>query len=58
MELVEGPTLADRIAYGPLPIDESLSIAKQIAEALRLRMKSITHRDRRLDSVYCVIHTM
>ena len=31
MELVEGPKLADRIAHGPLPIDESLSIAKQIA---------------------------
>ena len=34
MELVEGPTLADRIAQGPLPIDEALPIAKQIAEAL------------------------
>src|SRR5881227_3474925 len=34
MELVEGPTLADRIAKGPLPIDEALRIAKQIAEAL------------------------
>ena len=34
MELVEGPTLADRIAFGPLPLDEALSIARQIAEAL------------------------
>jgi serine/threonine protein kinase len=34
MELVEGPTLADRIAQGPIPIDEALPIAKQIAEAL------------------------
>jgi hypothetical protein len=34
MELVEGPTLADRIKAGPIPIDEALSIAKQIAEAL------------------------
>jgi hypothetical protein len=34
MELVEGPTLADRIAQGSLPIDDGLPIAKQIAEAL------------------------
>ena len=34
MELVEGPTLADRIAKGPIPLDEALPIAKQIAEAL------------------------
>ena len=34
MELVEGPTLADRITQGPIPIDEALPIAKQIAEAL------------------------
>ena len=32
MELVEGPTLADRIAEGAIPIDEALPIAKQIAE--------------------------
>ena len=34
MELVEGPTLADRIAQGAIPIDEALPIARQIAEAL------------------------
>ena len=34
MELVDGPTLADRIARGPIPLDEALPIAKQIAEAL------------------------
>jgi serine/threonine protein kinase len=34
MELVEGPTLAVRIAKGPIPLDEALPIAKQIAEAL------------------------
>ena len=34
MELVEGPTLADRIARGAIPVDEALPIAKQIAEAL------------------------
>src|SRR5262249_13009272 len=34
MELVDGPTLADRIAQGSIPLDEALPIAKQIAEAL------------------------
>jgi len=34
MELVEGPTLADRIAHDAVPMDEALPIAKQIAEAL------------------------
>src|SRR5689334_20369444 len=34
MELVEGPTLADRIASGAIPLDESLKIAAQIADAL------------------------
>ena len=34
MELVEGPTLADRIARGPIAVDDALPIAKQIAEAL------------------------
>jgi serine/threonine protein kinase len=34
MELVEGPTLADRIARGPMPLDEVMPIATQIAEAL------------------------
>ena len=36
MELVEGPTLADRIAQGAVPVDEALPIAKQIAEALEV----------------------
>ena len=46
MELVEGPTLADRIAQGPIPIDEALSIAKQIAEALEAaHEQGIIHRD-------------
>jgi eukaryotic-like serine/threonine-protein kinase len=31
LQLVEGPTLADRIAQGPIPLDEALPIAKQIA---------------------------
>ena len=34
LELVEGPTLADRIAQGPIPVNEALPIAKQITEAL------------------------
>lgn len=34
MELVEGPTLMDRIARGPIPLSEGLPISKQIAEAL------------------------
>lgn len=34
LELIDGPTLEDRIAQGPIPIDEALAIAKQIAAAL------------------------
>jgi serine/threonine protein kinase len=46
MELVEGPTLADRIAQGPLPLDEALPIARQIAEALEgTHEQGIVHRD-------------
>ena len=46
LELVEGPTLADRIAQGPIPVDESLSIAKQIAEALEAAHEAgVIHRD-------------
>jgi serine/threonine-protein kinase len=46
MELVEGPTLADRIADGPIPVDEALPIAKQIAEALEAaHEQGIIHRD-------------
>ena len=46
MELVEGPTLADRIQEGPLTLDEALPIAKQIAEALEAAHdQGIIHRD-------------
>ena len=46
LELVEGPTLADRIAQGPIPVDEALPIAKQIAEALEAaHEKGVIHRD-------------
>jgi eukaryotic-like serine/threonine-protein kinase len=46
MELVEGETLAERIKRGPIPVDESLGIAKQICEALEAaHEKGIIHRD-------------
>jgi serine/threonine protein kinase len=46
MELVEGSTLADRIAQGPIPIDEALPIARQIADALEAaHEQGIIHRD-------------
>ena len=46
LELVEGPTLADRIAQGPIPIDEALPIAKQIAKALEAaHEQGVIHRD-------------
>src|SRR6516162_4289439 len=46
MELVDGPTLADRIAQGPLPFDEAIPVARQIAEALEYaHEKGIIHRD-------------
>src|SRR3954454_7405042 len=46
MELVEGATLADRIAQGAIPLDEALPIAKQIAEALETAHdQGIIHRD-------------
>ena len=46
MELVEGPTLADRIASGPIPLDEALTIARQIAEALEVaHERGVIHRD-------------
>jgi serine/threonine-protein kinase len=46
MELIDGPTLADRIAEGPIPVAEALSIARQIAEALETaHNQGIIHRD-------------
>src|ERR1700681_1581538 len=46
MELVEGATLAERIAQGPMPLDEALAIARQIADALEAaHEKGIVHRD-------------
>ena len=46
LELVEGPTLADRIAQGPIPLDAALPIARQIAEALQAAHEAgVIHRD-------------
>ena len=46
LEFVDGPTLADRIAQGPLPVEEALQIAQQIGEALEAAHNAgIVHRD-------------
>ena len=46
MELVEGPTLADRIKQGPIPLDDALRIGRQIAEGLSAAHdRGIVHRD-------------
>ena len=46
LELVEGETLAQRIAKGPLPVDEALEVCRQIAEGLEAaHEKGVIHRD-------------
>jgi eukaryotic-like serine/threonine-protein kinase len=46
MELVDGATLADHIARGPIPVDEALPMARQISEALEAaHEQEIIHRD-------------
>jgi Tol biopolymer transport system component len=46
LELIDGPTLADRLKDGPLPMDETIAIARQIAEALETAHEGgIIHRD-------------
>ncbi len=46
LELVEGPTLTERVARGPIPIEDALNIARQIAEALETaHEQGIIHRD-------------
>src|SRR5262249_40286388 len=46
MELVEGPTLAQLIVEGPIPMEEALEIARQIADAVEAaHEKAVVHRD-------------
>ena len=46
MELVEGPTLADRIDEGAIPVEDTIAIARQIAEGLEAaHNQGIIHRD-------------
>jgi serine/threonine protein kinase len=46
MELVDGPTLEDRLKQGPIPLEEALALARQIAAALQAaHEKGIVHRD-------------
>ena len=46
LELVEGPTLEDFIARGPVPLEEALTVAMQIAQALEAaHARGIVHRD-------------
>ena len=46
LELIDGPTLADQLTRGPIPLEEALTIARQIAEALEAaHEKGVIHRD-------------
>ena len=45
LELVEGPTLADRIAQGPIPVDEALPIAADRRSLEAAHEQGIIHRD-------------
>jgi serine/threonine protein kinase len=46
MELIEGPTLADRLKEGAIPLDEALKLAAQIGDALQaVHEKGVIHRD-------------
>jgi serine/threonine protein kinase len=52
MELVEGPTLTERIKEGALPLEEALAIARQIADALEAAHdQGIVHRDLKPDNI-------
>src|SRR5450759_5352632 len=46
LALIEGPTLADRIEAGPIPLDEAVAISKQIIEALEYAHdRGVVHRE-------------
>ena len=46
LELVDGPTLAEKLEAGPLPVDEALAVSRQIVEALdAAHRRGIVHRD-------------
>lgn len=45
MELVEGPTLAERMSAGAIPLDEAFALARQIADALDAHSRGVVHRD-------------
>jgi serine/threonine protein kinase/Tfp pilus assembly protein PilF len=53
LELVEGETLADRIARGPIPVQDAMTLAQQIAEALdAAHEKGIVHRDLKPENLF------
>ena len=59
MELVDGPTLAERLAQGPLPVEEALAIARQIAEALEAaHERGIVHRDLKPQNIKTALDTL
>src|ERR1700758_1499519 len=58
LELVEGETLAERIARGPVPLDEALQIAKSICEALEAaHEQGVIHRDLKLANDQHAVHS-
>jgi len=57
MELLEGATLADRLAGGPLPLREALGIAKEILAALdAIHARGFVHRDLKPSNIFCTPH--
>jgi len=46
LALIDGPTLADRIAAGPIPLDEAIQIARQIAESVEYGARARGHPPR------------